>query len=311
MITFKQFLVEGGKATEKLGTQRATKADMLVALKFVSKHTGVSVETLKDRLLGSTRLTMNDHQKDSGDIDLALNAGDTNQDEIVDRMTFATGGTKPHVTGGNIFSFAVPVSDDKKVQVDLMFVPDVEWAKFSHHASEHSKHKSGVRNELLHSALKFSMEPGKDLRVKDEDGNDIARASRAYKLDQGVERIFKVSPLRKDGKGARVKAPVKVSPDQVQAALDQEGHAGKFSHEADPIRDPDKFAKLLFGPKAAAKDLMSTEQLINMIKKHKAKDAAAIFADAVKGIKRLKFEVPAELKEYDTMSAPKPAKEAE
>lgn len=304
MITFKQFLIEGGKATEKLGTVRANQQDIEAALNFVSKYTNIPIDTLKDRLLGSTRLTAMGAQKDSGDIDIAINNAEVDQDKVVDAMTFATG-HKPHVTGGNVYSFAVPVKKHK-VQVDLMFVPDVAWAKFSHWASEHSQHKSGVRNELLHSALKWSMEPGKDVRLKDENGNDIARASRAYKLDQGVERIFKIAPLRKDGKGARVKAPVHATPEQVRQTLDMEGHDAEFSSEADPIRDPEKFAKLLFGPKAAAKDLMSTERLITMIKKFKAKDADAIFKDAVKGIKRLKFPVPAELQEYDTMPAPKP-----
>ena len=297
MITFKQFLLEGGKATEKLGTVRATQADMKSALKFVSKQTGVPVETLADRLLGSTRLTYRGMQKDSGDVDIAISEKEVDRESIVDKMEFATG-NKPHVTGGSTYSFAVPVKGDRKVQVDLMFVPDVEWAKFSHHASEHSAHKSGVRNELLHSALKFSMEPGKDLRVKDLAGNDVVRASRAYKLDQGVERIFKVAPVRKDGKG-RVKSPAHASPDEVQKALDELGHKGKFSPDADTIRDPDQFAKLLFGPKVKAKDLLSTEQLINLIKKYKGDHADEIFRDAVKGIKRLKFEVPDELKQFE------------
>jgi len=297
MITFKEFLIEGGKATEKLGTSRATQADMKAALAYVSKVTGISVDVLTDALLGSARLTYNGMQKDSGDVDIAINETENDREQIVARLTSSTK-NEPHVTGGSTYSFAVPVGEKRKVQVDLMFVPDVKWAKFSHHASEHSKHKSGVRNELLHSALKYSMEPGKDVRVRDQEGNDIARASRAYKLDQGVERIFKVSPKRKDGKG-RVKSPVKASPDEVADALADVGHKGKFSKEADIIRDPDRFAKMLFGPKAAAKDLMSTEQLIAMIKKHKAKDADAIFKDAVRGIKRLKFAVPEELREFE------------
>jgi hypothetical protein len=296
MITFKQFLVEGGKATKEHGTVRANKADIQAVLKLVSKVAKVPVETLADRLLGSTRLTFNGHQKDSGDIDIALeNTAD--RDAIVKNMT-AIVQNEPYIIGGNIFSFAVPASENKKVQVDLMFLPDIEWAKFSHYASEHSKHKSGVRNELLHSALKWSMEPGKDVRLKDDNGNDIARASRSYKLDQGVERIFKVAPKKKDGSG-RVKGAVKTTPDAVKAALDQEGFEGSFEAKNDPIRDPDRFAKLLFGPKALGKDLMSTEQLINMIKKHKAKDAPAIFKDAVQNIKRLKFPVPDELKQFE------------
>lgn len=297
MITFKQFLLEGGKATAALGTVRANQEDMKNALKFVAKQTGVPVSTLEDRLLGSARLTYKGARKDSGDVDIAMNEKEIDREDVVEKMTFATG-NKPHVTGGNTYSFAVPVQNNRKVQVDLMFVPDVEWAKFSHYASEHSAHKSGVRNELLHSALKFSMEPDKDLRVKDFAGNDIVRASRAYKLDKGVERIFKVAPKRKDGKG-RVKSVLPAAPDEVQSALNDIGHKGKFSSDSDIIRDPDVFAKLLFGPSVKGKDLMSTEQLIRIIKKYKSNDAEAIFKDAVRGIKRLKFEVPDELKQYE------------
>jgi hypothetical protein len=301
VLTFKQFLnedllLEGGKATEKLGTKRATKEDIDAALKFVSRCTNVGVETLRERLLGSTRLTAGGAQADSGDIDIAINDGEVNREHVVKLMTKATGNA-PHVTGGSTYSFAVPTIGDKKVQVDLMFVPDVEWAKFSHHSAEDSKHKSGVRNELLHSALKFSMESGKDVRIKDEAGNDIARASRAYKLDQGVERIFKVAPKRKDGKG-RVKSVVQATPDEVQQVLDDIGDRSKFSHDADTIRDPAKFGKLLFGVDVGFKDMRSTEQLINLIKKYKADKAEAIFKDAVRGIKRLKFPVPEALSEY-------------
>lgn len=296
MITFKQFLLEGGKATAALGTVRANQEDMKNALKFVAKQTGVPISTLEDRLLGSARLTYKGVQKDSGDVDIAMNEKEIDREDVIEKMTFATG-NKPHVTGGSTYSFAVPVQNNRKVQVDLMFVPNVEWAKFSHYASEHSAHKSGVRNELLHSALKFSMEPDKDLRVKDSAGNDIVRASRAYKLDKGVERIFKVAPKRKDGKG-RVKSVVQATPDEVQGTLDDIGHSGKFSPNADTIQDPDVFAKLLFGQNVRGKDLMSTEQLIRLIKKYKPNDADKIFKDAVRGIKRLNFNIPDELKKY-------------
>lgn len=293
----KEFMIEGGKATEKHGTVRATQADMQAALKYVSKYSGIPVEVLADRLLGSARLTYNGKQEDSGDVDIAIDETKVDKQKLVDRLEFASG-IKAFVIGDSTYSFAIPVGEKRKVQVDLMFVPDVEWAKFSHYASEHSKHKSGVRNELLHSALKWSMEDGKDVRVKDVAGNDIVRASRAYKLDQGVERIFKVAKQRKDGKG-RVKSPSHATPEEVQQALGEIGHEGKFSPKTDTIRDPNKFAKLLFGARASAKDLMSTEQLITMIKKYKGEHADEIFKDAVKGIKRLKFPVPDELKQYE------------
>lgn len=297
-MLLKELLLEGGKATEKLGTVRATKADIDAALSFVSRRLNLGTEMLRKRLLGSTRLTAMGAQEDSGDIDLAIHDGEVNRDLAVKQLTKATGNT-PHVTGGSTYSFAVPTAKDRKVQVDLMFVPDIKWALFSHHADERSKHKSGVRNELIHSALKFSMVPGEDVRVKDEAGNDIARASRSYKLDNGVERLFKVAPKRKDGKG-RVKGVVHATPDEVRAALDDLGNGSKFSPEKDVIRDPDKFAELLFGPGAKGSDLLTTEQLIALIKKNKKKHAAEIFKDAVKGIKRLKFQVPDELRAYES-----------
>jgi hypothetical protein len=291
-----ELLCEGGKATEKLGTVRARKEDFDAALAFVSKYSDIGVETLRSQLLGSGRLTAAGKQEDSGDIDIAIAEGTVDRDTLVKRLTKATGNA-PHVTGGSTYSFAVPTSKGRKVQVDLMLVPDVKWALYSHHSAEGSKHKSGVRNELLHSTLKFSMVPGEDVRVKDENGNDIARASRAYKLDKGVERIFKIAPDRKDGKG-RVKSVVHATPDEVRAVLGKEGRHDKFNPEVDTIRDPDKFAELLFGKGAKAQNTMSTEQMIQMISKYRKKDAEKIFADAVKGIERLKFPVPDELKQY-------------
>jgi len=96
-----------------------------------------------------------------------------------------------------------------------------------------------------------------------------------------------------------VKSASEATPAEVQSALDELGHKGKFSPEKDVIRDPDQFAKLLFGPKVKAKDMLSTEQLIRLIRKYKSDDADGIFKDAVKGIKRLKFNVPDELKQYE------------
>lgn len=297
MITFKQFLIEGGAATAKFGTVRANKADIEAAISFVSKHLGLGAETLKDRLLGSGRLTIAGRQEDSGDVDLAIADGEVNRELAISRMTKATR-TPPYIIGGSTYSFAVPTGKDRKVQVDLMFVPDIKWALFSHHSAENSKHKSGVRNELLHSALKFSMVPGEDVRLKDADGRDIARASRSYKLDTGVERLFKIAPTRKDGKGL-VKSVRHATPDEVQAVLKLHGKRSKFSPEKDVITDPDKFGELLFGPAVKGKHMLSTEQMIELIKRYKAKQADAIFRDAVKGIKRLKFKVPDELKMYE------------
>lgn len=296
MLTFKQFLMEGGKATEKYGTVRADSSDIRSVISKVAEISGIDASVLKDRLLGSGRLTYNGKQQDSGDIDLAIQADEVDTDELVKKLEKFTGHPGRPI-GGNTFSFAFPVGE-KKVQLDIMVVPDIKWAKFSHHASEFSKHKSGVRNELIHSTLKFTLVPGQDVRVRDDLGNDIARASRSYKLIDGVERIFKIAPKRKDGKG-RTLTPQKASPDEVAAVLKDIGHDGKFSKERDLVRDPDKFAQMLFGDGVKASQMMSTEQMIELIKKHRKADADKIFKDAVKGMKRLKFPIPSELKSYE------------
>lgn len=296
IITFKKFLLEGGKATEKHGTVRATSEDIKLALRFVSKHTGIDIDVLADHLLGSGRLTYKNLQKDSGDIDIAIEDTGSNKDELIQKLKDSTK-AEPYVIGGSTYSFPVPTKANRKVQVDIMFVPDVRWAKFSHFSSQYSKHKSGVRNELIHSALKFSPKEGEDIRIKDENGNDIIRASRSYKLDKGVERIFKIAPTRKDGKG-RVKGTQKATPEQVQAELKKEGRTEKFSSDSDIINDPDQFAKHLFGNKVKAKDMLSTEQMIRLIKKYKPDQAKDIFKDAVKGMGKLKFTVPQELQQY-------------
>lgn len=286
MITFKQFLAEGGKATAEHGTSRATKHDIVAALKFVSKHTGLSVQHLEDHLLGSTAQTLAGQKKDSGDIDIAMHS-DEKREQYEKSMTDAVG-FPPRKTGANVLSYAVPVGGDKRVQVDLMFVPDVEWAKFSYHSEPGSKFKGSIRNLLIYALVLNTMEKDKDMRIKDDEGNDIARASRSFQLDTGVHRTFKVAPMRKDGKG-RTKSAVKTTPDEVEKVAKEHGFKGKFSKEEDVIRDPGRFAKMLLGANGTAEELKtSAENLIGTIKK-KRTDHKQIFKDALADIHRQKL----------------------
>jgi len=292
-LTLKQFLFEGGKATEQHGTVRATKEDMLVAIKSISEVTGKSEDLIQASILGSGRLTLLGKQADSGDMDVALL--DVNKEEIVKKLEDKTG-IKARAIGGSTFSFAVPTKNNRKIQVDLMFVPSLDWAVFSHYAAEDSKHKSGVRNELLHAALKHTMTPGEDVRVKDENGHDIVRATWSYDLINGLKRIFKISKKRKDGKG-RVKGTEHVTPEEVEKTLKELNRNDKFKKEQEVILEPKVFAELLFGRGTTEADLGSTENLINLINKRQDKDK--ILKDAVAGIKARNFKVPDELRSYE------------
>ena len=295
MITFKQFLLEGGGATAEFETQRANKSDVEEALKFVEKHTKIPLDVLQDSLLGSTEHTLKGKRKDSGDIDIAVEDGKFDRTALVEKMKSATGVEKVKTTGGNVFSFPVPVSRSKRVQVDLMFVPSVKWAKFGYHSALDSKHKGVVRNFLLVNLMKHIFESGKDIAIEDKDtGEELIRVRRGFKMDAGLERLYRVAPMRKDGKGRLGLKPA--TPEQVEAELKKLGINEPFSKDADPILEPDEAAAFMFGKGVKASDLLSAEQVITQI--YKRKDHAQIFKDAIEDLNKNDLEVPAEIAKF-------------
>lgn len=290
-MSFKQFLAEGGAATSTEHTVRATKQDIEAALKFVSKAIGIPEDQLASSLLGSTPHTLKGLKKDSGDLDVALEDGKHDRKKIVAALEKATGFT-PKVVGGNTYSFAVPTHSGRKVQVDLMFSPSEQWAKWMYHSAIDSKHKGKVRNQLLIAVAINQMEKGKDLIVKDAEGNLLVKVRRSLKNDEGLVRIHKYAPLRKDGKG-RTKTLVDATEKDILAVLDEVGdHTSTFTMEKDQNLNPDSVAAVLFGKGTKAADLMSTEQVVKKVLALKnAKDVVKTAAKALEP-----DELPAELK---------------
>ena len=283
-----EILNEGGKATADLGTVRANKSDIETALSFVAKALGLKEAALRDNLLGSTNHTLTGAKKDSGDIDIAFQG---HHEEIVKRMQKALQ-QKGVKIGNNTFSFAVPTTGSRKVQVDLMFVPSEQWAKWMYHSDIDSKHKGKIRNALLRAVAANAMIDGEDVSVEDEKGNTVVRVRKSLKNDEGLIRLFKVAPLRKDGKG-RTKSLQAATPEEVATALQQLGVKSKFKKSADQVLDPDAVAAALFGSGTKSKDLMSTEQVIKKILK--MSNAKKIVNDAI-GNEMDKSEVPEELR---------------
>lgn len=284
-----------GKSTKDLGTTRATSNDIKSALAFVSKHAGIPIDDLKANLLGSTPHTLAGKKQDSGDIDVAVDASKYPEQTIVKRMLKATGQDEIHRAGKGVFSFAVPVEGGNKVQVDLMLVPSTEWARFAFHSAPESKYKGAVRSLLFVNIMKQIFEEGRDLEVNDDNDEPIIRVRRSFKADEGLERLFKLRRMRKDGKG-RTKNLGKATPAEVQKELDSMGLDYKFDSRPDPIRDPNKAAELMFGKGTKAKDIMSVEQIILKIKKRK--DAAEIFKNTMDDLKEQGLDVPPELEEF-------------
>ena len=284
-----------GKSTKDLGTTRATSNDIKSAVAFVSKHTGIPIDDLKMNLLGSTPQTLSGAKQDSGDVDIAVDASKYGEKEIVQKMLDATGQDEIHRAGKGVFSFAVPVEGGNKVQVDLMLVPSTKWARWAFHSAPGSKYKAAVRSLLLVNMMKQVFEDGKDLEVDGEDGEPAIRVRRSFKADTGLERLFKVRAMRKDGKG-RTKNLGKVTAKEVQTELTRMGLDHKFDPRPDPITDPDQAAALMFGAGVKAKDILSVEQIIKLILKRK--DAEEILRNTMDDLKDQDLEVPPELEQY-------------
>lgn len=290
-----EMVTEGGKATETEGTVRATKNDIVAALKFVSKVIGLPFETLEKSLLGSTPHTLSGHKQDSGDIDIAVDEKSVDRETIVAKMEKATN-FKTTKIGKGTYSFPVPGAQGRKVQVDLMFVPSIPWAIWGHYSARDSKHKARVRNNLLLDVvMQHTFQPGKDLSVRDSDGTEIVRVRRSFGRGEGLYRTFKVAPPKKNGSG-RVQLR-KGTPEEVAQELARMGKKLPFSKEADAILSPDQAAEFLFGKGTKATDLLSAEQVIKAI--FKRKDHAAIFKDVVAAFKADGTPVPDELKKFE------------
>ncbi len=286
MVTFKQFLCEGGHATEKFGTERANAADIQQALEVVAGVLGVKPKNLERNLLGSGHLILSGHKQDSGDIDIAL--PEDGMERTHEAMLRAVGGKGTLNKGSKVGSYAVK-SGDKLVQVDLMFVPDVEWAKFIY-SSEHgrkSKYPGAVRNIILMAAVSLTQRPGEDVVVKNGD-DIIAKASRSLKLQGGLERLFKAAKVKKDGTFS--KTLDKVEPAEVA----KHAKGAKFSPKADIITDPTAVLQWLFGKGVTPEMVETAEQVIALIKK-RLPNATEVLRKAATELEKSKLPVPSEL----------------
>lgn len=120
---------------------------------------------LQQNLLGSAGKKLS-----SGDLDIAVDAKSVTKDQLTERLLAVS--TKDRVKRSGIsVHFKAPIngnSDNGYVQVDFMFVDDVEYAKFGlFSAGDDSKFTGAIRNFLLHhlaksvsTNMKFSWQKG-------------------------------------------------------------------------------------------------------------------------------------------------------
>lgn len=289
MLTFKQFLIEGGKAMAEFNVVPVTKSALQLAVKSISEV--IKIPNLEKNLVGSSALLYSDKiDREIGDIDIAIL--DSGMQDVIDAMKAVQLG-KPRITAKYIYSYAIKAGEDP-VQVDLIFCKSLDWASLIFKSFADSKFPSAVRNILLMSLVSLTLQHGKDLRILNADGEVIGRASRSLNLTHGAIRKFKSTKQKKDGSG-RTKGMDDVSPDEIESLLAELGHGNvSFAKEEDPIDTGPELVKLVFGDDVSRElelDGCNAETLIAQIKKYRS-DAADVFAEAEKRLDVQKVLTP-------------------
>ncbi len=277
-----KLLKEDNKAMSNVDILRVPKGSETGIIEYVSRISGVPVEDL--HLVGSTGKA-----ESTGDIDLVIDENKHKPFLVHDRMSrslsssFAT-----YNKGTRIGSYAVPIGDRFRVQVDLMFTANVEWAQFAYFsAGEKSQYKGAVRAVLLAAVAASLDEKGVD--TFHYDGEDlIVRVGRGIDMGVGMKRLFQMRSHKKYGEGY-VKGLKKVTAEEIKKMYPKL----EFDGTDLIIDDPSEVVKILFGPSTRPSNVDTVEEILDLIqrfppgKQRKILDIAKIRAKqlASKGIK--------------------------
>ena len=287
-------IVEGGNALASAGAGRIDKKYIPSTVDFVSQLSGIPKHDLHK--MGSTG--KNPH---SGDIDLGIDSSKYQPDHVHKRMMTRLG-NEDHVFnhGTKIYSYAIPVvkkvNDEfvevgGKVQVDLVFTPNIDWAKFPYHSEgttgSQTSYKGAVRTILLKAVASVYHEPGIDMMAFDPQTEELViRVGRTFDLNHGLRRIFQYRPERKNqtmGKSPYVKTMKTVHTiEELHDALEglKKRHPAHFKdvdlnvkdHEI-VVTDPSKALKMMFpGGPINPEHVRTAEQVLDLISNRFAPD---------------------------------------
>lgn len=281
-------LLEGGGALAHAGVQRIDKKYVASTIELVSRLSGVPKRDLHP--MGTTG-----KNAASGDIDLGIDMGKYPPDGVHRRLMTRIGNESHHSynKGSKVYSYAVPVVKrvgeelvevGGSVQVDLIFTPHVDWAKFAHHSESTSdaqtSYKGAVRTILLKAVASLYTEHGIDKMLFDPNtGELVIRVGRTFDLTHGLRRIFQFRPERKQGEQGSspyLKQMKTVhTMEELHDALEKlkQKHPGHFKdveldvadHEI-IINDPAKVLKMIFPGSPVSPDQVRTaEQILDLI----------------------------------------------
>lgn len=289
-----KFLTEGGNAVKDV-------------VPINAKNVKATLQSIAKKLLPKLNLSYNEikilgsagkKNTSSGDIDIALpidliikrnNLLTINDllifvDNIISQLYY----DKKIMKGMNMISVAWPIENidklqaDQKVQVDLMFVDNVNWAAFVAHSpyDYESKWKGIYRTGLLMCVAKFADQ--KILKKQlDNEGNEIPVIWERYILDKasGLQRV-------------------------VQSILGKSGQITKAKKALDRTvitQDPQIAVEILFGKNFKIEDMNSFESIYNAIHRNNflyKNELYNILKEAAKFIHNNGYPLPNELAKY-------------
>jgi len=291
MISFRQYITEGGNAVEGVSgiNQENSIATVKSAFKDYLKALGISEKDTA--LLGSTGKKAPGAV--SGDIDIALSApallkkkGVSTFDDMIDLIVDITkkkGYKFADMRSIGIVSVGYPITntdgkqEGKTVQLDFMIVDSVKLASWSYYSPSYleSDLKGLYRNELMYAIAKYA---GINVKEMSDDKQAVTWDRFWFSLTHGLQKGTQTLKSPKTGK--ITKTAKKVKPAELLSD------------------DPDTIVGYLFGTKYKASDLLTFEQALDAIKSasfpHK-KHRKAIYKMAKDGILKKKYPVPESL----------------
>jgi hypothetical protein len=255
------------KALSDVGVQAIRREDIPAVIETVGKFAGIPVNDL--HLLGSTG-----KEPISGDIDLAVDTKWFKPETINLYMVESLGEDNHYYNPATkVHSYAVPTGNTK-VQVDLMFTPHIEWAKFAYYSdgisNGRTQFKGAIRTILLRAATSFASESGVDLKVYDYGpaAELLINIGRNFDLQNGVKRIYQYRQQRKKpalGESHYLKKMTTI-PTLKELQMACRGRVPDLSAQDIAITDPAQALALIFPrAKVTPDDVRTAEQLLDLI----------------------------------------------
>jgi len=253
-----------GKALPGVVTVPINRDDVFDTVTYVADCMGIWVGDLVT--IGSTGKA-----DISGDVDLIVDITKFDPEQIHNHMLGLLGHERCFFNKGtSIGSYAAPIAGittNDLVQVDVMFVPNMEWAKFSFFSTGGigTEHKGVIRNVLLQSVAGTLDVPGIDLTVYDDESQfPYIKIKRGMDINRGFRRIIQHNPKKKRG-NAYTATPVSISMEDLMSTYPTIDFSNLMEYPT--IFNPEDALQEMFGFPVKREEVNTAEQVVLLINK--------------------------------------------